>query len=361
MYIQGLIDAVGKVFPTANHRFCNRHLYANMKKEFRGLVIKDAFWAATRATSKYEFTKAMDALKEVSNDAHDWLDSKPHQQWSRYAYDHTSHCEHRTNNVCESFNSKLGSLRMSTPLTIFDKLREKMMVRLHRRYAKACSMEGPITKDCKKRVQKLLNQSRRCVLLPGRDDNYEVHENEEKYAVNLNTNTCTCNWWKLAGIPCQHALKAISYKRTDPYQYCDPCFSVENYLNTYSGVIYPIPTTDLTCQNISEKVRPPPIKRNPGRPRVQRQGEEDEAPANAKKRSTSRCSLCGTLGHNKRGCEGGAPKKKSKGNKAAKKRNAGEVATTGGQGTKKRGRPKGQTTSKNKKKQKKQPQVVLHS
>ena len=159
--MQGIIDAVGRVFPSANHRFCSRHLYANMKKEFRGLAIKDAFWATTRATSKYQFEKAMNALKDISVDAYDWLNSKPHEQWSRYAFDNTSHSEHRTNNVSESFNSKLGSLRMSPPLTIFEKLREKMMVRLHRRYAKGCSMEGPVTKDCKKRVQKFLNQSRK--------------------------------------------------------------------------------------------------------------------------------------------------------------------------------------------------------
>ena len=117
--MQGIIDAVGRVFPSANHRFCSRHLYANMKKEFRGLAIKDAFWATTRATSKYQFQKAMNALKDISVDAHDWLNSKPHEQWSRYAFDNTSHSEHRSNNVSESFNSKLGSLRMSPPLTIF--------------------------------------------------------------------------------------------------------------------------------------------------------------------------------------------------------------------------------------------------
>ena len=51
-----------------------------MKKEFRGLAIKDAFWATTRAISKYQFEKAMNALKDISVDAHDWLNSKPHEQ-----------------------------------------------------------------------------------------------------------------------------------------------------------------------------------------------------------------------------------------------------------------------------------------
>jgi transposase-like protein len=37
---KGLINAVGKIFPDAEHRFCVRHLYQNFHKKHKGETLK---------------------------------------------------------------------------------------------------------------------------------------------------------------------------------------------------------------------------------------------------------------------------------------------------------------------------------
>ncbi|KAL0292259.1 UNVERIFIED_CONTAM: hypothetical protein Sradi_6996700 [Sesamum radiatum] len=53
---KGFILAFETVFPTAENRFCVRHLHANMKRVgFKGLSYKKALWKAARATAVTEF------------------------------------------------------------------------------------------------------------------------------------------------------------------------------------------------------------------------------------------------------------------------------------------------------------------
>lgn len=47
---KGLLEAVKKVTPSNEHRFCMRHLYANFKlADFRGKDEKDQMWGAACA------------------------------------------------------------------------------------------------------------------------------------------------------------------------------------------------------------------------------------------------------------------------------------------------------------------------
>lgn len=146
-----------------------------------------------------------------------------------------------------------------------------------------------------------MNESRKCMLLPERDDNYEVREGEYKYVVKFNTNSCSFNWWSLSRIPYKHGEKALSYKRADPKKYVHLYYFVKNYINTYKGVIYPMPSTDLTCKDTLEMIKPPPIKRQPGMTSVAQIRKEDET-LSGKRSTTIKCSLCGGTGCNKTIC-----------------------------------------------------------
>ena len=120
VYLQGLIKAIQEVFSSAHSRFCTKHMYANLKRETPGLDIHEIFWSCTRATNKYEFDCAIEWMQKTSEQAYEWLASKPTYQWSRHAYDITSKSEHRTNNMTESFNSELREIRSFNPLKLVD-------------------------------------------------------------------------------------------------------------------------------------------------------------------------------------------------------------------------------------------------
>ncbi|KAI3823310.1 hypothetical protein L1987_04745 [Smallanthus sonchifolius] len=80
---KGLIPALAKVFPSAEHRFCLRHLHQNMKLRWRGKAFKDLLWGCATTTTVQEFRSKMEELRTFNTEAHKWLSSIPPQHWSR--------------------------------------------------------------------------------------------------------------------------------------------------------------------------------------------------------------------------------------------------------------------------------------
>ena len=74
------------------------------------------------------------------------------------------------------------------------------MVRLHKRYAKACTWEGDITPMAKQKLKQIIKDSRRCSLLPGNNDEFEVQDGKPRYAVKLREKSCSCQFWPVAGM-----------------------------------------------------------------------------------------------------------------------------------------------------------------
>ncbi|KAK2641991.1 hypothetical protein Ddye_023754 [Dipteronia dyeriana] len=117
----------------------------------------------------------------------------------------------------------------------------------------------------------------------------------------------------MSGIPCTHAMTAISH-------YCDKSvmkdkisdfvqqsLSKSAYLQTYRGMIQPIPNQKrwpevpayLLNEGQTEHLIPPPRTVQPGRPKTQRKRELDEPPKGGRS-GTVVCKICLEPGHNKR-------------------------------------------------------------
>ncbi|KAI3807156.1 hypothetical protein L1987_23080 [Smallanthus sonchifolius] len=69
---KGLLPALTKVFPTAEQRYCLRHIHENMKGSFRGKLYKDMLWKCDIATTIPEYRSAMEELKAFNNKAQSW-------------------------------------------------------------------------------------------------------------------------------------------------------------------------------------------------------------------------------------------------------------------------------------------------
>ncbi|KAI3773251.1 hypothetical protein L1987_47776 [Smallanthus sonchifolius] len=70
---KGLIPALSRVFPSAEHRFCLRHIHENMRKQWRGDVFKNMLWRAASATTMPFYDKAMDEIKRADKTLFEWL------------------------------------------------------------------------------------------------------------------------------------------------------------------------------------------------------------------------------------------------------------------------------------------------
>ncbi|XP_060216806.1 uncharacterized protein LOC132644243 [Lycium barbarum] len=141
-------------------------------------------------------------------------------------------------------------------------------------------------------------------------DGFEIREGLYQHIVDISRRQCSCRVWQLKGIPCEHALAAIQFKRYDPLGYIDHCYSKETYMRTYEHVLQPVTNMEMWPVFNHPSVAPPDIKIMPGKPQKARKEEAGEIPKSGKMPRTGMamtCSNCHNRGHDKRGC----PKKDS--------------------------------------------------
>ncbi|XP_062108696.1 uncharacterized protein LOC133819447 [Humulus lupulus] len=99
---KGLENALGSLFDGAEIRFCVRHLHANFKKEFPSLLLKQKLWACAKATTLEDFKRRMAEMKEVKENAYDWLMKKAPTEWSKSHFRFHVNGDMLLNNLCES-------------------------------------------------------------------------------------------------------------------------------------------------------------------------------------------------------------------------------------------------------------------
>lgn len=63
---------------------------------------------------------------------------------------------------------------------------------------------------------------------------FEIHEGNTRFPLNLNKMKCVCGAWHLIGVPCRHAMRIIIDSKLDPHKYVSLWYSVKIYKATYS-------------------------------------------------------------------------------------------------------------------------------
>ncbi|GKC28875.1 mutator type transposase [Tanacetum coccineum] len=79
----GLIHVLQETFPAAEHRFCLKHIYDNLKLQWRGEQYKDLLWRCATATTVQRFGKNMKEIKKFDPEMYKWLKDIPPQHWAR--------------------------------------------------------------------------------------------------------------------------------------------------------------------------------------------------------------------------------------------------------------------------------------
>ncbi|KAG5514248.1 hypothetical protein RHGRI_035599 [Rhododendron griersonianum] len=127
-----------------------------------------------------------------------------------------------------------------------------------------------------------------------------------QFKVHLTNKTCGCRKWDISGIPCIHAIAALSFLNMDIFDYVHECYKVDTYLKTYNNLINPINGRDLWPTTENPTLLPPDVKKRVGRPKKARRREPEE-PAEPNKLGRKgikmTCRLCGNVGHNRRSCK----------------------------------------------------------
>lgn len=69
---------------------------------------RNLFWAATRCITAKDFNMIMERMKSIDEAVYKRLNNILSKHWSKHAFDDTIKINYVTNNMAESFNSKLN-------------------------------------------------------------------------------------------------------------------------------------------------------------------------------------------------------------------------------------------------------------
>lgn len=299
---KGLLLAVPHVFPSAFHSFCFQHMEQNLlsavKSKKSDLSIVELFKMCSRASSVYDFDRAMGKFKEIGgNAAVNFLRDKPYERWVDLFFPGKRYGEY-SSNVAESFNSWILDERALPITSCLDGIRIKMMEQMAKRREESHMWNSTLCPFMESRIYELIEEGFGWDVYTSKKFVFEVKASKS-YHVDLNERFCSCNQWKVTGFPCAHAIKCINKSKLSVYDFVEYYFTVEAYRSSYAHAINPIPNFDKPSMDFDGEaiVKPPKEKRGDGRPSIKRKGGFSFF-----QNKQNRCGQCKQYGHNRRNC-----------------------------------------------------------
>ncbi|KAH9743893.1 SWIM-type domain-containing protein [Citrus sinensis] len=288
---KGLLGAIEITWPTAYHKPCARHIYANFCKEHPGVSLRNLFWRAISSTNKFDYAIAMEKLKKEKLEAWQWLETElAGFTWSRHEYDKNCKVDRTTNNTSRYFNNWILPHREKPCLTMLKEIRCMFMTLFTERKKEAQSWTN-IPPRVKKELDATYECGSKMNIMASGDLHFQGYYPARRFIVDLMSRSCDCGYWDLAGIPYTHAMAAISHAR----------HTVTEYLPKYISKEAQIPDKVTWDPCDRPKLFPHEITKKTGRPKKSRKRAATE-PIKKNRSFYICCSFCGGMNHNVRKC-----------------------------------------------------------
>ncbi|XP_022007989.1 uncharacterized protein LOC110907299 [Helianthus annuus] len=255
---KGILPAITKLFPCAEHIYCLRHIHENMKSQFKGKLYKDKLWKCASATTIPEFTTTMDELKAFNKKA-------------------TCGCQRAVsdmllNNMCEVYNAKIVEGRDKPIISALEYIREYLMRRIVTVLNVIDKSEGLLTPWAAEQFEKIKKEATFYYVQWNGGEFYEVSgKPNHARVVNLEKRTCSCMRYAVAAL---WEMGATGGRVGALESWVHPVYTMERWMLVYSHKINPINgrTMRATVQ-CPITITPPKHHTQVGRPRRQGRGQ----------------------------------------------------------------------------------------
>ncbi|KAG5577593.1 hypothetical protein H5410_057727 [Solanum commersonii] len=220
---------------------------------------KTTFWSIAKSTFESQLRKNVAKMKLLGPEK--MMDDLMYyniEYWCKVYFNSQVKCDSVDNNMSECFNSWILAARHKTIITMLDEIRVKMMTRIAKLREFTNTWMCDFSPMSLKVLQENIDRSVNCNIEFNGVDGFEVKEGPFQHSVDLGRWTCSCRVWQLKGIPCAHVVAAIYFKKCEPLDYIDNCYSKATYLRTYANVLQPV--TNMEMWPVSTTVAPPEIK-----------------------------------------------------------------------------------------------------
>ena len=126
-----------------------------------------------------------------------------------------------------------------------------------------------------RKFRKIRHTTQFCHVLWNGEAGFEVRDKKWTkkwtFTVDLKNKTCSCRFWQVYGIPCQHACAALFKMAEEPNNYVHLCFWIEQYKRAYQHVLQPVEHESAWPVSPNPKPLPPRVKKCQGaHPKIER-------------------------------------------------------------------------------------------
>ncbi|XP_057774977.1 uncharacterized protein LOC130993934 [Salvia miltiorrhiza] len=219
-------------------------------------------------------------MKQESEDAHDNFLERGPNKFCKAFISLSPVCDMIDNNVSETFNGYVVNARGKLIIYMLEDIRCSLMERQVKKLSILENWKDSICLQIRKKLENLKMHSRNCQVHPAMGGKFEVHHHDDKFVVVIKSRTCTCRVWELNGIPCMHAIAALTFLKVDPVAYVHEYYTIKRYILAYAFGLESLYGKKMWPDVEGYTVLPPHIRRMPGRPKLKRKRDSDEVNPN---------------------------------------------------------------------------------
>ncbi|CAI9301126.1 unnamed protein product [Lactuca saligna] len=193
---KGLLPAIEQLFLNAEHKFCIRHIYQNMRIRFKTREYKEYFWRCATTTTIPEFEAVMVELRNYDIEAYQWLLKIPPHHWARSHFSGRAISDMLLNNLCEVFNSKLVKGREKPIISCLEFIREYLMKRVCNVMKVLNKCQGPLTPTGTRILEANITLASKYHARWNGGQKYQVKGPwNDQHVVDMEKRECSCRKW----------------------------------------------------------------------------------------------------------------------------------------------------------------------
>ncbi|XP_077252386.1 uncharacterized protein LOC143891737 [Tasmannia lanceolata] len=174
---KGLLQAVPNIFPNSHHSYCMRHLAANLRSEFKDVILERLFWKAARTLRESVFRETMEKIKLRNERAHKWISDIANEHWASF-YFKGNRYDVLTTNRSECFNVVLKDARRLPIASLVEHSRHQTTDFIQKRHKLGHSWQTKLTHYAEERITLAREESRQYTAYRVGVHEYEVRSLE---------------------------------------------------------------------------------------------------------------------------------------------------------------------------------------
>lgn len=265
----GIIDAVKKYMPDAEHALSVRHLVEEFERHHKGTYCGELIWTAAKAHTIDGFESAMKKLQSLKPNAQDFFVGKwAPEHWSMYHFS-----ENRYGHIASSFEESCSKLLLASRGLPITRLVNDICIKMMACYSnqRMLANEVPdysLSPKAFSMIQQMKKSSTDLTVFELSSGQFGVLSvQQQRFIVDLFTKTCSCMYWQNTGVTCCHVIAVLAQKGINPEQECDPLLKGAAYKATYFASVPLMP--EFSSLEM-DSMKPPLVVNSPGRPKSKR-------------------------------------------------------------------------------------------